>query len=199
MMYRHAHVFAFLLVVAGGCGQVTSDGAVADAPSYDAAVADAMAADAAAADAVLADAMAPDAMPDAPLCDGSGEVTSVTLAFETDFLDLDTGTIVEGEIGPPTTPWDVKAPYNSNGTVHARIFQNRVNSVEVAFLDKTFTEVTSCDVAAATFTTDLVDEPFAADVTVLVKTDQGAIFKLGNPSESDADNNVTFDTAPFSP
>jgi len=54
------------------------------------------------------------------------------------------------------------------------------------------------DARAATFTTSLVDAPFDSSRVILIRTDQGVMFKLGNPVEAElVVDGVTFDAAPL--
>ena len=66
--------------------------------------------------------------------------------------------------------------------------------VELAYLPSVaFDGVTAESVAYLTFTPNPLDEPFSPGDTVVVLTTAGAVFKLGNASESDT--GVTFDYA----
>ena len=125
------------------------------------------------------------------------ETTDVTLQFDKERLDLDTGEIVESlDLPSPgeSDAWDLGVARNSNRDAKAVILQNRSNEVEIAHLPgRTFAEVTSDDIEAASFTTEPVDESFGAGLVILVRTDTGLVFKLGNAAET-ADG-VTFDHA----
>jgi hypothetical protein len=64
--------------------------------------------------------------------------------------------------------------------------------VELSYLwGVAFDAVTVETVGGLTFSHETIDEPFAAGDTIVVRTDSGAVFKLGNATESDA--GVTFD------
>ena len=66
--------------------------------------------------------------------------------------------------------------------------------VQVATLSGTaYADVTVADVGGLTFTSELVDQPCAPGDTVVVLTDQGDYYKIGNVTE--ADEGVTFDYA----
>jgi hypothetical protein len=113
-----------------------------------------------------------------------------TVAFEAECLDLDTGALATGcreprADEPAGDVWDVAVAYQADRAVHAVVAPNPAAEVEIAHLaDRAFEGVTAADVEAATFTRDLVDEPFDASRVVLVRTDRGAVYKLGRPSES---------------
>ena len=76
----------------------------------------------------------------------------------------------------------------------ARLFQQQSSLREIAFLDeRPFNSVTGGDIADAEFTTGLIGVPFKNDDTVLLKTDTGDIFKIGNPVELGDFGPVTFE------
>jgi hypothetical protein len=121
---------------------------------------------------------------------GSGGFPTLagSLPFYNAALDLDSDTEIPSFMGSPGTfpgtAWDFYFANNGSRPVHAVLFQNGGNSVEIAhLLGRTFDSVTEADVATATFTTGLVDEPFDATRVVLVRTDLGAVYKVGNASE----------------
>ena len=108
----------------------------------------------------------------------------VTLAFESQLLDLDTGTVIDSADSDPTAGTDVLCAYNANRPVHAVVMSPTGQPVELAFLQGTpFDSVTSESVSGVNFSSQPVDLPFTASDTVIVRTDSGALFKLGNASE----------------
>ncbi|MEP3047719.1 MAG: VCBS domain-containing protein [Roseibium sp.] len=132
-------------------------------------------------------------------------VTSTSLEIETEAFDLDTGTaemafdpLFLGETA------DFKFAYNGNfptEEANSALFQNQFSTtpVEIAFLDETFLfDLTQSDVDQAVFTTDLIDQQFENDDTILLKTQSGDIFAIGNSQENDLpgqDFTVNFDYA----
>jgi hypothetical protein len=125
-------------------------------------------------------------------------IISVTLQFESEGIDLDTGTVV------PVEPWtvaedlanpqpDMVLAYNSEREVRAVVFHNRTSGVEIAFLDGVpFNLVDSADLAGLSFSAETVDEPFEPSDSVVIRTDKDAYYLVGSPIEhGDA---VTFDT-----
>ncbi|MCH7781216.1 MAG: hypothetical protein IH848_10240, partial [Acidobacteria bacterium] len=125
-------------------------------------------------------------------------IVPFTLAFEREGLDLDTGTIVPIEpwtlaVNPADPQPDFVLAYNSERTVCAVVFHNRMNGVEIAFLDGVaFNLVDSADLAGLSFTAAMIDQPFEIGDSVVLRTDMGAHYLLGNPIEDAA--GVTFDT-----
>lgn len=129
-----------------------------------------------------------------------GEPTEYTLRFEREQLDLDTGEITDcsralGLDPCASTPGpDLYAVYNSLRTVHAVVAQNQSTGVEIAHLPGvTLDELTEEDVAGATFTTDIVGDSFDAGRVILIRTDTGSTYALGNPVEDDAASTLTFE------
>ncbi|MCH7780397.1 MAG: hypothetical protein IH848_06075, partial [Acidobacteria bacterium] len=125
-------------------------------------------------------------------------IVPFTLEFEREGLDLDSGTIVPIEIRTmavePADPQpDFVLAYNSERTVCAVVSHNRMNGVQIAYLDGVaFNLVDSADLAGLSFTTAMIDEPFETGDSVVLRTDTGAHYLLGNPIEDAA--GVTFDT-----
>ena len=126
----------------------------------------------------------------------SGDVSSYTLDFEAEYVDLDGGTTEHVDFGsfPENDGWDVMVAYNAGGTVHSVLFQNQSDGREIAHLTgASFDAVSAADAASASFTTSLIDASFDTDRVVLIRTDLGAVYKLGNPDEDD--QGLTFDAA----
>lgn len=123
-----------------------------------------------------------------------------TMRFENDFLDLDGDTVISCAQAcsfPDGT--DLKIAFNAAAAVHSRVVQNQAANIEIAYIDgAVFADVTVEDARAATFTTSLVDAPFDSSRVILIRTDQGVMFKLGNPVEAElVVDGVTFDAAPL--
>ena len=113
------------------------------------------------------------------------------MEVESQALDLDTGTIVETLDLLEPSDADIQLAYNALRTPHAVVFPAGASGVELAFVQGvSFDGVTAESVAGLTFSAEPVDLPFTANDTVVVRTDSGAVYKLGNASES-ADG-VTF-------
>jgi hypothetical protein len=127
------------------------------------------------------------------------EITTQTLSFEDQCLDLDTGT-VHGtaeescmDVVGDQTPWDIQIAYHADREVHGVVVLNLDGALEIAYLEGVnFDSVTADAIAGAPFVTEDSDRSFDGTVVILIRTDLGAVYKLGNPSE--VDTGVTFDT-----
>lgn len=116
----------------------------------------------------------------------AGETHTVTLAFELDGLDLDTGTLVPA-LEPASDPVgsDIRIGYNADRPVAAVVLSSGLEGVELAFLADTGMHEVSLDtVAGLAFSPEGDDQPFTAFDTVVVKTDAGAYYTLGNVTET---------------
>ena len=131
-----------------------------------------------------------------PVSPAPAAVTPATLEFETQELDLETGTILQLD-DPAALPGesndgDFHFAYNAGRTPHCVVIESQSGGAAVAFLNATaFEAVTYADVAGLTFTSEIIDQPFGSDDTVVVRTAAGNHYKLGHASESAAA--VTFD------
>jgi hypothetical protein len=124
--------------------------------------------------------------------------TSYTIRFEVDRPDLETGQLASCPFGfcSTTDAWDIWAYNNSSTTPHSVIRQNQTNNVEIAHLPGvTLDSLTEEDYQNATFTTDLVSDPFDAGRVILIRTDMGNVYALGNPVEDMTAGTLTFDAA----
>lgn len=132
-----------------------------------------------------------------PVVCAFGEPEEYTMAFEDEELNLDSGEITSCPLGrcSSTVGPDFYVVYNGLRTIHAVIFQNGSNGgVEIAHLPGiTLDELTEQDLLGATFTTDIVGDSFDEGRTILIRTDLGAVYALGNPVEDDQNLTLTFD------
>ena len=132
--------------------------------------------------------------PDADSAAIGSAILMATLAFETEGLDLDTGTVEASDIPGTTNGTDIRVAYNALRSPGAVVVPGNTQGIELAFVSGVaFDGVTAASVTDLTFSTEPVDAPFSANDTVVVRTDTGVLFKLGNASESD--NSVTFNYA----
>lgn len=123
---------------------------------------------------------------------------SFTIQFSRERPDLDTDAITTCSFGlcPTDADWDLYVYNNTSTETHAVIRQNETAGVEIAHLPGvTLADMTEADVDGATFTTDLINDPFDAGRVILIRTDQGNVYALGNPSEDLVFLKLTFDAA----
>jgi len=122
----------------------------------------------------------------------ANEIASITLGFEGQALDLETGAVVES-LGPVgASDADIRLAYNALRPTKAVVIPEA--GVEmVLFEGMAFDGVTSDSLADLLFAPEPVDVAFGADVTVVVRTAGGAVYKLGNAVESTS--GVTFNYA----
>ena len=122
-----------------------------------------------------------------------GEVLQQSLAFEVQELDLDSGIVNEAIDMSASTTADIKIAYNADRDLHSVVVPV-TEHVEMAFVEGVaFDGITLDEVANLAFSSEAVDLPFSANDCVVVRSDQGALYKIGNAVESDT--SVTFNYA----
>jgi hypothetical protein len=129
------------------------------------------------------------------ICARSGVADLATLEFEVDTLNLDAGAIIAQDPAEidGTEGADVRVAYNADRFTHSVVVLAGETS-SMAFLAGTsYESVTAADMPSLSFSTDVVNQPLEAYDTVVVKTDSGAVFKLGNAIEEETA--VTIDYA----
>ena len=110
-----------------------------------------------------------------------------TLRANRDRPNLDDGSIVECTFGlcPSDDTWDIYAYFDTQSDPQSVIRQNQTTGVEIAHVTGvSLGSITESDVEAATFTADLVIDPFGSDRVILVRSDTGNLYGLGNPVEN---------------
>jgi hypothetical protein len=113
------------------------------------------------------------------------EPDAYTLRFTRDRPDLDTGEMPE---------WDLYVHFNTSQDPQAVIRQNQATGVEIAHLPGvTLDDLTEEDVASATFGTALVADSFDPGRVILIRTDLGNVYALGNPVEDTFMQTLVFD------
>ncbi len=120
---------------------------------------------------------------------------SETLEFETHGLDLDTGTVVESGPSQVIEPngADFFVAYNADIIPHA-VLVLASEQVGIAFLNNiALTDITLDSITGLTFTADSMDQPLEQNDTVIVRTDTGSIFKLGNAVESETSVTINYE------
>ena len=117
---------------------------------------------------------------------------AATLRFEEEGLDLDSGdvvatTVMDAIVREDTSAADIWFSYNADRAPHAVVVQDASRGLEIAFLDATpFAYVNDTDVPNLTLGIELKDFALEIDDTVVVRTDTGAVFKIGNAVEDEA-------------
>ncbi len=115
-------------------------------------------------------------------------VFTASLDFETQALDLDTGNIVERmPFGLPISDdTDVYMAFNAGRIPHAVIVPVGV-STEIAYMQGVaYDVVTAEDIVNLEFSREPPDLPLAPMDTVVIRTNSGQVFKLGNCEESES-------------
>ena len=120
---------------------------------------------------------------------------SATLEFEAQGLDLDTGAVVDVATGPlaGSTGADIRIAYNADVVPHS-VAVPAGAGVEMLYLDNTsFANVTAASVSGLTFTSNATDLPLELNDTVVIRTDTGALFKVGNAVEDGVSVTVSYE------
>jgi len=123
----------------------------------------------------------------------SADIGTVTIAYEREVLDLDTGSV--GELSPEKLieSGDIRVAYNASRSTKSVLVAEGTGR-EIAVVEGlSFDGVTEETITDVVFSGVPVDVPFSSDVTVLVRTDLGVVFKLGNATETAV--SVTFNYA----
>ena len=105
---------------------------------------------------------------------------------EIQVFDLDSAAVLDSTPGMLETPagGDVRFAYNPDRIIHIVAFP-AAEGVELAFVDEVaFEAVSAANVAGLTFSSVPIDLPLEASDTVVLRTDTGAIFKIGNAVEN---------------
>jgi hypothetical protein len=121
-----------------------------------------------------------------------------TIQFSRERPDLDTGAITVCAFGicPTQEEWDLFVHSNTQTEPRSTIRQNQTIGVQIAHLPGvTLAGMTEADFEAATFTTELVADPFDAGRVILIRTDLGNVYALGNPVEDLSTSRLTFHAA----
>jgi hypothetical protein len=115
----------------------------------------------------------------------------VMLRFESEALELSSGAISASPGAAGEGGGDIVAALNAQNSVHAVLLPAR-EGIQIAHLTGVAYEAVDAAAAAIVdFPPAAADRAFAPGNTVLVRTPEGALFKLGNPSEDEAA--VSFD------
>ena len=101
-------------------------------------------------------------------------------------LNLDDGVVSDGAGDPmaESTGADVLFAHHANRMPHAVVFPAE-QGVEIAFLDNiSYDGVSAADMEGLSFSVEPLDLAWESGDTVVVRTDTGAVYKLGNAVES---------------
>lgn len=126
--------------------------------------------------------------------------TQITLNFETQGVNLNSGTILGDEnisdLFNTHPDLDFKIAYNADNAPHAVVIPNEAANVAVVSLaDSAYDDVTVDNLVDVRFIVGSPYQPFTADSTLVVQTAAGTHYKLGNPVEDS--QGVTFNYEPL--
>ena len=120
----------------------------------------------------------------------------ITMEMESQVLDLDSGNVVDSapQDWASAAGADVKLAYNADRIPHTVVFPVG-EAVELAFIASVgYNGIFSSDIPNLVFSSEPIDMPFSANDCVVIRTDQGAVFKLGNAVESGSTVTFTYAT-----
>ena len=118
-----------------------------------------------------------------------------TIRFNRARPNLNDGTITECPFSlcPTEEGWDMYVTLTSGNPV---VRVNGTTLVEIAHVSGvTLETMTEADYASAVFGADPIDDPFDENRVILIRTDTGDIYALGNPVENSLAQTLTFDAA----
>lgn len=122
-----------------------------------------------------------------------------SIQFSRERPDLETGEITVCSFGicpSDATEWDLWVYNDSKTEPHSVIRQNTTTGVEIAHLPGvTLAQLTEADFQAASFSDALVADPFDSGRVILIRTDLGNVYALGNPVEDLTNLRLAFDAA----
>jgi hypothetical protein len=122
-----------------------------------------------------------------------------SIQFSRERPDLETGAITVCSFGicpSDAKEWDLWAYENTQTEPRSVLRQNTTTGVEIAHVPGvTLAQLTEAHFKAASFTDALVADPFDAGRVVLIRTDAGNVYALGNPVEDLVAKRLAFDAA----
>lgn len=132
-----------------------------------------------------------------PVTCAHADPVAFSIQFSRERPDLETEAVTVCSFGIcPNQEWDLYVQSNSQSEPRSVIRQNDAAGVEIAHLPGvTLSTLTEADFEGASFTLESVDDPFDAGRVILVRTDLGNVYALGNPSEDVTSSTLTFDAA----
>jgi hypothetical protein len=126
----------------------------------------------------------------------AGDPSPYSLRANRDRPDLETGALTECSFGlcPTNEGWDLYVQFNTAASPQAVIRQNQTTGVQLAHVPGvTLASITEADVTGATLTADPIDDSFDSGRVILVRTDAGNVYALGNPVENKILMTLAFD------
>lgn len=126
----------------------------------------------------------------------AGAASPYTIRYSRARPNLDDGSITECPFSlcPTEEGWDFYIEYDAGSDPNSILRANETTGVEIAHVaGVTLGSLTEADVTGATFTIEPIDDPFDAGRVILVRTDVGDIYALGNPEENNTFQTLTFD------
>jgi hypothetical protein len=122
-----------------------------------------------------------------------------SVQFSRERPDLETGAITVCSFGicpSQEKEWDLWVSNNNQAPSSSVIRQNTETGVEIAHLPGvTLAQLTEAHYKAASFTNSPVADPFDAGRVILIRTDVGNVYALGNPVEDLTTYRLAFDAA----
>lgn len=115
----------------------------------------------------------------------ASELTTVTLSFERQGLELASGDVIERNAFDLSQDGaDLAIGYHADLVPHARI--HPMSGAEIAWLVNTpLTNVVAEDITGADFSPKAEDIPLGSDNSALMKTSDGSVYLIGNATETD--------------
>lgn len=126
------------------------------------------------------------------------EPASYNIQFSRERPNLDTGEVTVCPFGICSSQesWDLYVYNSLQSDPHSVIRQNEAAGVEIAHLPGvTLSTLTEADYTGATFTADPISDPFDAGRVILIRTDVGNVFALGDPLEDTTNGRLSFSAA----
>jgi hypothetical protein len=126
------------------------------------------------------------------------EPVAYTIQFGRERPKLDTGevTVCPFSICSQDDEWDLYVHNSSQVDPQPIIRQNQNTGVEIAHVpDVVLDDLTEAHFEEATFSTELVDDVFDSGRVILIRTDLGNVFALGNPVVDAGSGTLSFDAA----
>jgi hypothetical protein len=130
---------------------------------------------------------------------GYADPVAYTIQFGRERPDLDSGEITVCPFSicsADENDWDLYVHNSSQMNPQPIIRQNQNTGVEIAHVPGVgLDDLTQAHFEEATFSTELVDEVFDSGRVILIRTDLGNVYALGNPVPDAGSGTLSFDAA----